>query len=146
MNNKEELFQEKMDEELKIIFNETGKEKPSDNFTSIVMANLETKNLASQFYAKPVISKQWWILIISIIAMLVIYSASQYSPSDTIYFFKEPFNFFSSTNYFQTFAISLSGITKALITSKWIIITGVIIGIGVFNYYLQLNFGFEAEE
>ena len=135
-----------MDEKLKIIFNETGKEKPSDNFTSLVMANLKTENLALQFYAKPVISKQWWILIVSIIAMLVIYSASQYSSSGTIFFLKEPFNFFSSTNYFQTFAISLSGITKALITSKWIIITGVIIGIGVFNYYLQLNFGFEAEE
>ena len=146
MNNQEELFQEKMDKELKTIFNETGKEKPSDNFTRTVMANLKTQNLASQFYAKPVISKQWWILIISFIVILVIFSLTQFSLNDSIYFFNKPFNFFSSTNYFQTFAISLSGITKAWITSKWILLIGVIMGVGVFNFYLQLKFGFETKD
>ena len=137
MKNWEEKYQQNIDGELKSFFVETGKDKPSNNFTQNIISRAETNNLALQFYNKPVITKQWWFIIFSLLIFIVVFSATQLTPTETFDFLQNPFSFFSSNHFLQTFTVSLSSLTVTYLTSKWFLFFSVLIEISVLSFYLQ---------
>lgn len=63
---------DKIESEIKKLFNKTGLENPSSDFTYNVMANVQVEMQPHQVSCKPVINVKGWILVASIVALLAL--------------------------------------------------------------------------
>jgi len=120
-------MQENKDKQLETLIGKVMKkaslETPSQDFTTNVMSQvLAVKRKPSIIY-KPVISKATWLIILSVIAVLVVYILAQSKPDNSAWLNTINFSFLSNNIFSKTVSeISYSSTTIYVLLSLTIMI------------------------